>query len=157
MSGVGAPQGLGSGALPSVQGKTIAVVQALWHEEITSELAKGASSTLAKSGATVVNYQVTGALELPLAAQRAIKAGAHGVVAAGLVLRGETPHFDFVAATTIDSLVGVSLATGAPIGIAVLTCLNLEQARARSLPDSPSNVGAQAALAVLTSLNNLPG
>lgn len=157
MSGVGAPQGLVSGALPPAQGKTIAVVQALWHEEITSELVKGASSTLAKSGATVVNYQVTGALELPLAAQRAIKAGVHGVVAAGLVLKGETPHFDFVAATTIDSLVGVSLATGTPIGVAVLTCLNLEQARARSLPDSPSNVGAQAALAALTSLTNLPG
>jgi 6,7-dimethyl-8-ribityllumazine synthase len=143
--------------LPRTQGKTIAVVQALWHEEVTSELVNGASSTLASAGATVVTYQVTGALELPLAAQRAIKAGAHGVVAAGLVLKGETPHFDFVAATTIDSLVGVSLATGVPIGVAVLTCLNLDQARARSLPDSPSNVGAQAALAVLTSLSNLPG
>jgi 6,7-dimethyl-8-ribityllumazine synthase len=143
--------------LPQARGKTIAVVQALWHQEITSDLANGASSALASAGATVVTYQVTGALELPLAAQRAIKAGAHSVVAAGLVLKGETPHFDFVAATTIDSLVGVSLATGAPIGIAVLTCLNLDQARARSLPDSPSNVGAQAALAVLTSLNNLPG
>jgi 6,7-dimethyl-8-ribityllumazine synthase len=131
VSGVGAPQGFDGGALPPAQGKTIAVVQALWHEEITSELANGASSTLARSGAKVVNYQVTGALELPLAAQRAIKVGAHGVVAAGLVLKGETPHFDFVAATTIDSLVGVSLANGAPIGVAVLTCLNLDQARPR--------------------------
>ena len=156
MSGVGAPQGFGEGSLPKAAHKTIAVVQALWHEEITSQLANGASVTLAKAGATVVNYQVTGALELPLASQRAIKAGAHGVVTAGLVLKGETPHFDFVAATTIDSLVGVSLATNSPVGIAVLTCLNLEQARARSLPDAPSNVGAQAALAVLTSLNNLP-
>jgi 6,7-dimethyl-8-ribityllumazine synthase len=142
--------------LPQARGKTIAVVQALWHEEVTSELAKGASSTLASAGATVVNYQVTGALELPLAAQRAIKAGAHGVVTAGLVLKGETPHFDFVAATTIDSLVGVSLATGAPIGVAVLTCLNLEQARTRSKPNDWGNVGTQAAAAVLTSLNNLP-
>jgi 6,7-dimethyl-8-ribityllumazine synthase len=79
------------------------------------------------------------------------------VVAAGLVLKGETPHFDFVAATTIDSLVGVSLATGVPIGVAVLTCLNLEQARVRSKPNDWANVGTQAAAAVLTSLNNLPG
>jgi 6,7-dimethyl-8-ribityllumazine synthase len=152
LSGQGAP----SEANLEAKGKTIAIVQSLWHQQTTDSLSALARETCEKAGAQVVTYQVMGALELPLAAQRAIKAGADGVVATGLVLKGQTPHFDFVAATTIDALVGVSLATNTPVGVAVLTCNNQAEADARSGDGVAVNAGAQAAQAVISSINQLP-
>ena len=137
-------------------GKTIAIVQSLWHQNTTDSLSALAREVCESAGAKVITYQVMGALELPLAAQRAIKAGADAVVATGLVLKGETPHFDFVAATTIDALVGVSLAMNTPVGVAVLTCNDQTQADARAGGEITNNAGAQAAQAVLNSLSQLP-
>lgn len=141
---------------PHTLGKTIAIVQSLWHQPTTDALSGLARQICEQAGAHVVIYQVMGALELPLAAQRAIRAGAAGVVATGLVLKGQTPHFEFVAATTINALVGVSLATNTPVGVAVLTCNDQAQADARAGEGLANNAGAQAAQAVLNSIGQLP-
>jgi 6,7-dimethyl-8-ribityllumazine synthase len=146
VSGKGAP-GVGT---VDARGLSLAIVATRWHDEITSALLESAVRTAAECGVeepTVV--RVSGAVELPVVAQAL--AGSHDAVAAvGLVLRGGTPHFDYVCDAVTYGLTRVSLDERTPVGNGVLTCDTEEQARARSgLPGSTEDKGREAVLAAL--------
>ena len=99
---------------------------------------------------------VPGAFELPLASQRAISGGgARAVVCLGAVIRGDTPHFDFVAGECASGLQRVNLDTGVPVVFGVLTTETVAQALERSGPDS-TNKGYEAAMTALEMLDILP-
>jgi 6,7-dimethyl-8-ribityllumazine synthase len=102
---------------------------------------------------------VPGCFELPVAALAAARAGYHAVVALGVVVRGGTPHFEYVCSAATDGLTRVALDTGVPVGFGVLTCDDDEQAFARSgLPGSTEDKGyeaAQAAVATALAINRL--
>lgn len=110
----------------------VAIISSSWHLDICNDLIDGAKRALAKAGVTQVQVtMVPGSFEIPLAAQFAFEKGFDAVVAVGLVLQGETPHFDYVCSGVTDGVMSVSLKYGKPIGFGVLMCNNLEQAIAR--------------------------
>ena len=153
MSGSGAPQLEVSGV-----GKKIYVVATSWHPVIMDGLIQGALAELEKSGANnVVLQRVPGAFELPLAASYAIDQGADAVIALGVVIRGETPHFDYVCQSATDGLTSLQLSSKTPVGFGLLTVDNEAQALDRAgLEASKEDKGAEAVQAALHMLSLRP-
>jgi 6,7-dimethyl-8-ribityllumazine synthase len=147
MSGAGAPViGVDGGGL------RVVVVAASWHAQVMAGLRDGARRGLAEAGVTdVVEVTVPGTFELPVAASRLARSGAvDAVVALGVVVRGGTPHFDYVCDAATTGLTQVAVTTGVPIGFGVLTCDSDEQAYERSgLPGSKEDKGHEAATAAV--------
>lgn len=146
MSSEGRPQGQRLDA----SGLSLAVVATCWHPRITEALLASALRTAAQCGIeepTVV--RVPGAVELPVVAQ-ALANRHDAVVALGVVVRGGTPHFEYVCDAVTAGLTRVSLDAHTPIGNGVLTCDTEEQALARAgLPESAEDKGREAVLAAL--------
>ncbi|HLS99104.1 MAG: 6,7-dimethyl-8-ribityllumazine synthase [Porticoccaceae bacterium] len=134
----------------------IAIVVSRWNSEITESLLRGALATLARQGIpddNILVARVPGAFELPLAAQKVAASGRiDAVIALGCVIRGDTPHFDYVCSECTRGLGRVSLDSGLPVGFGLLTCDDLAQAQARSA-DNSENKGEEAALTVLEMLS----
>jgi 6,7-dimethyl-8-ribityllumazine synthase len=139
-----------------VEGQTIGIVVSRFHDLITARLLAGASSCLADHGLSEERIEVAwvpGAWELPLAAQYMIETrDCAAVIALGCVIRGDTPHFDYVAGAAATGLATVSTRTAAPVAFGVLTTDTLEQALARA-GGKAGNKGWEAALAVLEMLD----
>jgi 6,7-dimethyl-8-ribityllumazine synthase len=138
----------------------VGVVAARWHERITDALLDGTLRALKDAGVdepTVV--RVPGTFELPVAAAALARQGCDAVVALGVVVRGDTPHFEYVCQGATVGLTEVSVRTGVPVGFGVLTCDDDEQAYERSgLPGSVEDKGyeaAQAAVATALTLRSL--
>lgn len=158
MSGHGAPA---PGAVAGASGLKVVVLAARWHTTVMDGLLAGAERALADSGVSdVAVIRVAGAYELPVAASRVAGSGVDAMVALGVVIRGGTPHFEYVCGAAADGLTQVSVSTGVPIGFGVLTCDDDEQALDRAgLPGSKEDKGyeaAQAALATAVALADYP-
>lgn len=145
--------GAGVPAVPEMDasGLSLAIVASTWHGAICEALLEGALRVARASGVadpTVV--RVHGAIEIPVIAQQL--AGNHdAVVALGVVIRGETPHFDYVCDAVTQGLTRVSLDASTPVANGVLTTENERQALDRAgLPDSAEDKGAQATAAALS-------
>lgn len=147
MSGPGAP----AASSTSAAGLTVAVIAASWHERVMDGLIAGAQRALAEAGATEHRLvRVPGAFELPLAAQSAARAGADVVVALGVVIRGGTPHFEYVCQAATHGLMRVGLDEAVPVGFGVLTCDTEAQALDRAgLEGSTEDKGYEAAASAL--------
>lgn len=132
-------------------GLRLAIVASTWHSEICDALLAGARKVAAESGIdnpTVV--RVLGAIEIPVVVQELAR-NHDAVVALGVVIRGETPHFDYVCDAVTQGLTRVSLDASTPVANGVLTTNNEEQALDRAgLPTSAEDKGAQATGAALT-------
>lgn len=132
------------------RGMTVAIVHGTWHPRIADGLLEGARRTLAASGARVVEYPVPGSFELPVVAQAVLEAGADAAVALGVIIRGGTPHFEYVSSAATQGLTEVALRTGKPVGFGVLTLDDEQQGLDRAgLPGSKEDKGAEAAAAAL--------
>lgn len=129
----------------------VMIISAAWHLDICNDLIAGAQRALEQAEVGTVRVQyVPGSFEIPLAAQYAFEAGFDAVVAIGLVLKGETPHFDYVCQGVTQGVIDVSLKHGKPIGYGVLMCNDLDQALARcGRPDSTEDKGYDSAVAAL--------
>lgn len=138
--------------LPTGQGLRVAIVVAEFHTELSTELLKGAEQALRDCHVTkedIQIFRVAGSFELPLVLQAvANRELFDAAVALGVVIRGETPHFDYVAGEATRGIMDVMLKTGLPIGLGVLTTDNEKQARARAGGER-GNKGYDAALAAL--------
>ncbi|GAB2697754.1 6,7-dimethyl-8-ribityllumazine synthase [Microbacterium marinum] len=131
-------------------GLEIVVVAGQWHDVITDGLIAGAARVLDASGASWRLVRVAGSFELPVVAKAALDAGADAAVALGVIIRGGTPHFDFVSAAATDGLTRVALDTGKPVGFGVLTLDDEQQGIDRAgLAGSKEDKGAEAADAAL--------
>ena len=156
MSGTGAPRLMADGG-----GLTVAIVSASWHAEVTAGLRAGARRALDEAGVTdVLEVLVPGTFELPVAATRLVAAGVDAVVALGVVIRGGTPHFEYVCGAATSGLTEIAVRTGIPVAFGVLTCDTEEQAYQRcGLPGSTEDKGyeaAKAAVATAVSLSPFP-
>ena len=131
------------------------VISASWHPEICQSLVDGAVRGFESSGISNVEIRkVAGSFELPLATQLAFDAGFDIAVVVGLVLRGETPHFDYICQGVTSGVMQVSLSRSKPIGFGVLMCDTIEQAKARAgFADSFEDKGFDSAIAALSILN----
>jgi len=154
MSGVGGPDLTiepGSG-----QGLTVAVVAAQWHQEVADGLVAGALRVLEEAGCDIQLVRVPGSFELPVAALRALEAGADAAVALGVVIQGGTPHFEYVCLGATNGLTEVAIRTGKAVGFGLLTVDDEEQALDRcGLPTSREDKGAEAAQAALITTRRL--
>lgn len=134
---------------------SIAIVASRWNGQITDSLLAGAVRALARHGVDEDNleiYRVPGAYELPLACQRAARTGRFdAVIALGCVIRGDTPHFDYVCSEATRGIGEVGLRENLPVAFGLLTTDNLQQALDRS-GDDPENKGEEAALTTLEML-----
>lgn len=146
MSGSGAPVIEVSG-----KGKKVFVIATSWHPEIMNGLIQGAKAELERSGCEDVVFQsVPGAFELSLAAQAAAKSNPDAIIALGVVIQGDTPHFDYVCSAATEGLNRVQLDSSIPIGFGLLTVDNEQQALARAgLEGSKEDKGAEAVQAAL--------
>ncbi len=147
MSGAGAPTSQPFDA----SGLKVAVVAASWHTQVMDGLVAGATRALAAYGISEPELiRVPGTFELPVGAAALARAGYDAVVALGVVIRGGTPHFDYVCSAATDGLTQVSVAHAMPVGFGVLTCDTEEQAIARAgLEGSIEDKGWEATAAAL--------
>jgi len=131
-------------------GVRLAIVASTWHSEICDALLAGAQKKIAESGAgTPTVARVLGAIEIPVVAQELAR-NHDAVIALGVVIRGQTPHFEYVCDSVTRGLTRVSLDASTPVGNGVLTTNTEEQALDRAgLPSSSEDKGAQAAGAAL--------
>ena len=132
-------------------GIKVSIVVTSWHEEITNGLLAGAERALKAAGNTDYKViRVPGAFELPLGAQMAIKKGAEVVIALGVVIQGDTPHFDYVCDAATSGLTRVQLDSSVPIGFGLLTVASEQQALDRAgLSGSKEDKGAEAVEAAI--------
>jgi 6,7-dimethyl-8-ribityllumazine synthase len=146
MSGHGAPE-----LSVDASGARVAVVASSWHEPVMDGLLAGAQKALQDAGVTDVTVlRAPGSFELPLLAQACTSHGFDAIVALGVIIRGGTPHFEYVSSAATDGLARVALDTGVPIGFGLLTCDDEQQAFDRAgLPDSSEDKGREAAEAAL--------
>lgn len=137
--------------LPQLPHARVAIISSSWHLDICNDLIAGASRALKDAGITDTTViHVPGSFEIPLASQIAFEQGYNAVVAVGLVLKGETPHFDYVCQGLTQGILDVSLKFSRPIGFGVLMCNTLEQAIARSgRPGSIEDKGFDSAVAAI--------
>ena len=138
-------------ALPQLPHARVAIISSSWHLDICNDLIAGASRALKDAGITETTViHVPGSFEIPLASQIAFEQGYDAVVAVGLVLKGETPHFDYVCQGVTQGILDASLKFSRPIGFGVLMCNTLEQAIARSgRPGSIEDKGFDSAVAAI--------
>ncbi|MEO5345690.1 MAG: 6,7-dimethyl-8-ribityllumazine synthase [Magnetococcus sp. YQC-9] len=133
-------------------GARFAIVVARFNSFITERLLEGALDGLLRHGASresITILRVPGAFEIPMAAQKAASSGRyHGVICLGAVIRGSTPHFDYVSAEVSKGVAAVSLDSGVPVGFGVLTTDTLEQAIERA-GSKAGNKGWETALSVI--------
>ncbi|MDO9398560.1 MAG: 6,7-dimethyl-8-ribityllumazine synthase [Herbiconiux sp.] len=152
MSGAGAPAPVDLAGTGS--GLAVTIVAGTWHTVITDGLIAGARAALEEAGATITLVRVAGSFELPVVSRAALEAGADAVVALGVIIRGGTPHFEYVADAATSGLTQVSILTGKPVGFGVLTLDTEQQGLDRAgLPGSKEDKGREAAeAAVATAL-----
>jgi 6,7-dimethyl-8-ribityllumazine synthase len=154
MSGGGAARMSIEGA----QGLRVDIVAASWHDRIMSGLIAGAEATTHEAGCESRVLRVPGAFELPIVVAACARGGADAVVALGVVIRGGTPHFDYVCDAATSGLVRVALDTGVPVGFGLLTCDNEQQALDRAgLDGSREDKGREAAEAAIATALLLRG
>ena len=152
MSGSGAP----ALDIDGVAGLRVAVVASSWHESVTDALVAGAVRTLDGLEVRYELIRVPGAFELPIVARAAAAAGFDAVVALGVVIRGGTPHFEYVCQAATDGLSRVATDTGVPVGFGLLTCDDEAQAIDRAgLPGSSEDKGREATEAALATVATL--
>lgn len=145
MSGAGSPTIHTDGT-----GLVVTIVAGQWHQEITDGLIAGARRALTESGVEIREIRVPGSFELPVASKAALDAGSDAVVALGVIIRGGTPHFEYVADAATSGLTQASLLTGKPVGFGVLTLDDEQQGLDRAgLPGSKEDKGAEAAEAAV--------
>ena len=151
MSGHGAPATDLSGIRQAGVPVKLAIVAASWHTQIMDGLIAGALRAADEAGLAPKLIRVPGSFELPVAAAR-LAPHYDAVVALGVVIRGGTPHFDYVCSAATSGLTDVSVSTGTPVGFGVLTCDTEQQGLDRAgLPGSSEDKGYEAtAAAVLT-------
>ena len=125
--------------------KNFLIVNANYYKDISSGLLKSATNLLPKNSKVII-INVPGVFEIPVTISKNIKRF-DGFIALGCVIKGQTPHFDFISQATTDAIMKLSINSKKPIGNGIITCLNMKQAKARK------KKGAEAANAVLSVLS----
>ena len=125
--------------------KNFLIINANYYKDISSGLLKSAINSLPKNSKVKI-INVPGVFEIPVTISKNIKKF-DGFIALGCVIKGQTPHFDFISQASTDAIMKLSINSKKPIGNGIITCLNMKQAKARK------NKGAEAANAVLSVLS----
>ena len=132
-------------------GIRVAIVAGQWHDQIAGGLLAGARREVERLGATAEVIPVPGSFELPVVAKAALESGFDAAVALGVIIRGGTPHFEYVSDAATSGLTRVAIDTGKPVGFGVLTLDDEQQGIDRAgLPGSKEDKGAEAVHAAVS-------
>ena len=123
----------------------VLIIQANYYKDISTALLKSAKNEL-KNFANINIISVPGVFEIPVVISKNLKKY-DGFVALGCVIKGQTPHFDFISKSTTDAIMNISIESKKPVGNGIITCLNIKQAKVRK------SKGAEAAKAVISILS----
>jgi len=150
MSGSGAPE-LAVDDPDAASGLHVAVVAASWHTQVMDGLTAGAARAAQQSGVTTSEFTVPGSFELPVVAAECAASGRFdAIVALGVVIRGGTPHFEYVCQAATEGLTRVALDYRIPVGFGLLTCDDIDQALDRAgLEGSREDKGAEAMISAV--------
>ena len=160
MSGTGAPElAVNPADLKKCAHLRVGIIAAQWHTEVMDALLDNARKALAELGIDEPRVvRVPGCFELPVAAYALAKRRYDAIVALGVVVRGGTPHFEYVCRAATDGLTKVAVESGIPVGFGVLTCDTDQQAVDRAgLPGSAEDKGREAALSAVATALTLKG
>ena len=137
--------------------KQILIVNANYYDKISRNLINSSKKILLRKKMRVKIFNVTGIFEIPIAIKKNIKKF-DAFVALGCVIKGKTPHFDFICKSTFDAIMNLSILYNKPIGNGIITAFNLKQAKERCglTRSNKTNKGLEAARAVMSILNNGP-
>ena len=137
--------------------KQILIVNANYYDKISRNLVRSSKKILIQKKNRVNILDVTGIFEIPIAIKKNIKKF-DAFVAVGCVIKGKTPHFDFICKSTFDAILNLSITYNKPIGNGIITALNIKQAKERCglVRSNNTNKGLEAARAVMSILNNGP-
>jgi 6,7-dimethyl-8-ribityllumazine synthase len=137
--------------VPLLPHARIAIISARWHHDLCDQLVAGALRAVHKAGVKQIDQlTVSGSFELPIAAAYALDGGADAAIVLGVIIRGETPHFDYVCQGVTHGIMQTSLDLKKPIGFGVLTVESMDQALSRvGGPGSKEDKGFDAAIAAL--------
>ena len=137
--------------------KQILIVNANYYDTISKNLVISSKKTLINNKMKVNIFNVTGVFEIPVAIKKNIKKF-DAFVALGCVIKGKTPHFDFICKSTFDTILNLSVTYNKPIGNGIITAFNIKQAKERCglVRSNKINKGLEAARAVISILNNGP-
>jgi len=145
VSGAGAPDRAADGA-----GMMVEIVAASWHDEVMDGLIAGATRACEAAGADFRVTRVPGCFEIPVIAEALARRGAAAIVGLGVVIRGDTPHFEYVCDAVTRGLTDVARANRVAVGFGILTCDDEAQAMERAgLPNSRESKGEEAASAAI--------
>ena len=137
--------------------KQILIVNANYYDKISKNLLSSSKKLLIRKKTRVKIFNVAGIFEIPVAIKKNIKKF-DAFVALGCVIKGKTPHFDFICKSTFDAIMNLSILYNKPIGNGIITAFNLKQAEERCGlgRSNKTNKGLEAAKAVMSILNNGP-
>ena len=137
--------------------KQILIVNANYYDKISRNLVSSSKKILIQKKIKVNILDVAGVFEIPIAIKKNIKKF-DAFVAVGCVIKGKTPHFDFICKSTFDAILNLSITYNKPIGNGIITALNIKQAKERCglVRSNKTNKGLEAARAVMSILNNGP-
>ena len=133
------------------------IISTQWNKFVVDVMLENAEHELISQGVDPKNIkkiEVPGSYELPIAAQKMLEKNLDAVIALGAVIKGETPHFNFISKTTIEAIMKLSIESKKPIGNGILTCINIDQANARSEHRGLKRKGREAAVAMLSVLSS---
>ena len=137
--------------------KKILIINSNYYNNISNSLVKNAKNKLIKEKFLLSKIEVPGVFEIPVTIRKNIKKF-DAFIALGCVIKGQTPHFDFICKSTFDSILKLSINFNKPIGNGIITAFNMSQAISRSVKSSNKkpNKGSEAANAVISILKNEP-
>ena len=137
--------------------KKILIVNANYYKKISKKLVLGAKRELLKRKIKLSIFDVPGIYEIPIAIRKNIKSF-NGFIALGCVIKGQTPHFDLICSSTFNSILNLSVTFNKPIGNGIITAYNIRQAlqRCKNINSKKPNKGSEAAIAVMSILENGP-
>ena len=137
--------------------KKILIVNANYYDKISKNLVSSSKKILINNRMKVNIFNVTGIFEIPVAIKRNIQKF-DAFVALGGVIKGKTPHFDFICKSTFDTILNLSITYNKPIGNGIITAFNIKQAKERCglVRSNKTNKGSEAARAIMSILNNGP-
>ncbi len=137
--------------------KKILIINANYYDNITKRLVISSKNLLKKEKLNLSLINVPGVFEIPFVIKKNLKKF-DAFIALGCVIKGKTPHFEFICKSTFDAILNISIAYKKPIGNGIITALNIKQAKERCglIKSKKSNKGLEAAKAVLSILNNGP-
>ena len=137
--------------------KKILIVNTNYYKEISKKLVLGAKRKKKKKKIKLSIFNVPGIYEIPIAIKKNIKSF-NGFIALGCVIKGQTPHFDLICSSTFNSILNISITFNKPIGNGIITAYNIRQAlqRCKNINSKKPNKGSEAAIAVMSILENGP-